>query len=78
MVETMQIAVAGSALGILLSLPVALLAARGLIAGPAVNWVVRTLLGFIRAVPDLRSGAPEGAPRSRLSPRAATSRRRAS
>jgi phosphonate transport system permease protein len=53
MVETMQIAIAGTALGILLSLPVALLAARGLIAGPAVNWAVRTLLGFIRAVPDL-------------------------
>lgn len=53
MVETLQIAVAGTALGILLSLPVALLAARGLIAGPAVNWAVRTLLGFIRAVPDL-------------------------
>jgi len=53
MVETMQIAVAGAALGILLSLPVALLAARGLLAGPAVNWAVRTLLGFIRAVPDL-------------------------
>ena len=53
MVETMQIAVAGTALGILLSLPVALLAARGLIAGPAVNWAVRTMLGFIRAVPDL-------------------------
>ena len=53
MVETLQIAVAGTALGILLSLPVALLAARGLIAGPAVNWAVRTMLGFIRAVPDL-------------------------
>jgi phosphonate transport system permease protein len=53
MVETLQIAIAGTALGILLSLPVALLAARGLIAGPAVNWVVRTMLGFIRAMPDL-------------------------
>lgn len=53
MVETIQIAVAGTAIGILLSLPFALLAARGVIAGPAVNWVVRTILGFIRAVPDL-------------------------
>jgi phosphonate transport system permease protein len=53
MVETLQIAVAGTALGILLSLPVALFAARGMFAGPVVNWAVRTMLGFIRAVPDL-------------------------
>lgn len=53
MVETLQIAVAGAVIGVILSIPVALFAARGLIAGPAVNQVVRTILGFIRAVPDI-------------------------
>jgi phosphonate transport system permease protein len=53
MVETMQIAMAGAAIGIVLSLPVALLAARGLLVGRGVNLVVRFVLGFIRAVPDL-------------------------
>jgi phosphonate transport system permease protein len=53
MVETLQIAVAGAVLGVILSLPVALLAARGLIAGPWVNQVVRVSLSFIRAVPDI-------------------------
>lgn len=53
MVETMQIAVAGAVIGVILSLPVALLAARGLIAGPWVNQSVRIALGFIRAVPDI-------------------------
>jgi phosphonate transport system permease protein len=53
MVETLQIAVAGAVIGVILSVPIALVAARGLIAGPAVNQIVRTLLGFIRAVPDI-------------------------
>lgn len=53
MVETLQIAVAGAALGVVLSVPFALLAARGVVAGRAVNSAVRALLGFIRAVPDL-------------------------
>lgn len=53
MLETLQIAIAGAVLGVILSLPVALLAARGLIAGNWVNQIVRTILGFIRAVPDI-------------------------
>lgn len=53
MVETLQIAVAGAVIGVLLSLPVALLAARGLIAAPLVNQAVRVTLGFVRAVPDI-------------------------
>jgi len=53
MVETLQIAIAGAAIGIALSVPIALLAARGLVAGRVVNTVVRVILGFIRAVPDL-------------------------
>ena len=53
MVETLQIAVAGAAIGVLLSLPIALLAARGLVAGTLVNQAVRVVLGFLRAVPDI-------------------------
>ena len=53
MVETLQIAVAGAVIGVLLSVPVALLAARDLIAGTWVNQVVRVTLGFVRAVPDI-------------------------
>ncbi len=53
MVETLQIALAGAALGVVLSLPVAVLAARGLVAGVLVNAVTRVLLGFLRAVPDI-------------------------
>lgn len=53
MLETLQIAFAGAAVGIVLSIPVALLAARGLIAAPWMNQIVRTTLGFIRAVPDI-------------------------
>jgi phosphonate transport system permease protein len=53
MVETLQIAVAGAAIGIVLSLPVALLAARGVLVRRGINLVVRVILGFIRAVPDL-------------------------
>lgn len=53
MVETLQIALAGAALGVVLSVPVAMLAARGLIVGPAVNTAVRVVLGFFRAVPDI-------------------------
>ena len=53
MIETLQIAVAGAVIGVLLSVPVALLAARGLIVAPWANQLVRTLLGFVRAVPDI-------------------------
>lgn len=53
MVETLQIALAGTVLGVVLSLPIALLAARGLIAGPIVNTITRVVLGFFRAVPDI-------------------------
>lgn len=53
MVETLQIAFAGAVLGVVLSLPVALLAARGLVVGRVVNVIVRNLLGFVRAVPDI-------------------------
>lgn len=53
MLETLQIALAGAVLGVILSLPIALLAARGLVAPLWVNQIIRTILGFIRAVPDI-------------------------
>lgn len=53
MIETLQIAVAGAVIGVILSIPVALFAARGLVAGVWVNQIVRNILGFIRAVPDI-------------------------
>lgn len=53
MVETLQIAVAGGVIGVILSVPIALMAARGLIFGSTVNQSVRMALGFIRAVPDI-------------------------
>lgn len=53
MVETLQIALAGAVIGVILSVPIALLAARGLIVAPWVNQITRTILGFLRAVPDI-------------------------
>ena len=53
MLETLQIALAGAVIGVILSVPIALLAARDLIAGPWINQTVRTILGFVRAVPDI-------------------------
>lgn len=53
MLETLQIALAGAVLGVILSLPIALLAARGLIGGRWINQSIRTCLSFIRAVPDI-------------------------
>ncbi|MEO1704374.1 MAG: phosphonate ABC transporter, permease protein PhnE, partial [Pseudomonadota bacterium] len=53
MLETLQIALAGAVIGVIVSVPVALIAARGLIAPPWINQVVRTILGFMRAVPEI-------------------------
>ena len=53
MLETLQIAFAGAVIGVIVSVPVALLAARELIAGNWINQIVRTVLGFIRSVPDI-------------------------
>lgn len=53
MVETLQIAVAGAVIGVIVSIPIALFAARELVTNLWVNQIVRTILGFIRAVPDI-------------------------
>jgi phosphonate transport system permease protein len=53
MLETLQIALAGAVIGVILSVPIALIAARDLVVAPWINQIVRTILGFIRAVPDI-------------------------
>ncbi len=53
LVETMQIAVAGTAIGVLLSLPIAWISARGVTPAPALSYVAKGLVSLFRTVPDL-------------------------
>ncbi len=53
LLETFQMAVVGAALGIVISLPLAILAARDLSPHPLVYTAVRGLISFFRTVPDL-------------------------
>ena len=53
LVETLQIAVAGTVIGIALSLPLAWFAARRLSPAPWVAVVVKALVSLFRTVPDL-------------------------
>jgi phosphonate transport system permease protein len=53
LLQTFQMAVAGCVLGILLSLPLAILAAEGLSPHPIVRFLARGLIGVFRTVPDL-------------------------
>ena len=50
---TFQMAVAGTVLGLILSLPIAILAANGLSPHPVVRAAARGFVGFLRTVPDL-------------------------
>lgn len=52
-VETFEMALIGTVIGTVLSLPIALLAARNTSPHPIVYGVVRGLVAFMRAVPDL-------------------------
>jgi phosphonate transport system permease protein len=51
--ETLEMAIVGTAAGAVLSLPLALLAARNTSPHPAVYGVTRAFIAFLRAVPDL-------------------------
>jgi phosphonate transport system permease protein len=51
--QTFQMAVAGCVIGLILSVPLAILAADGLSPHPAVRAVARTLIATFRTVPDL-------------------------
>jgi phosphonate transport system permease protein len=51
--ETIQIAVIGTLGAVLLSLPISLLAARNTSPHPAIYYVVRLILNFLRSIPEL-------------------------
>jgi phosphonate transport system permease protein len=53
LVETFQMAIVGTVAGVVLSVPLAILAARGLLGGPIVNTLARGVIAFFRTVPDL-------------------------
>ncbi|MGB0684317.1 MAG: phosphonate ABC transporter, permease protein PhnE [Magnetovibrionaceae bacterium] len=53
LLETFQMAVAGTVFGVLISLPLAVLAARNLSPHPLVYHAARGLISFFRTVPDL-------------------------
>ena len=53
MLETLQMALAGTSLGALLAVPATLLAARNIARNPAVLYVARTLLNLVRTLPDM-------------------------
>lgn len=50
---TFQMALVGTVIGVLLSLPIALMAARNTSPHPVVRHVVRSVVSFMRTVPDL-------------------------
>lgn len=53
LVETMEIALAGTVLGVLVSLPIAWLSARGITPMPFAAFFFKGLVSFFRTVPDL-------------------------
>jgi phosphonate transport system permease protein len=53
LVQTFQMAIVGTVAGVVLSVPLAILAARGLLAGRIVNGLARAAIAFFRTVPDL-------------------------
>jgi phosphonate transport system permease protein len=53
LVETFQIAIAGTFIGIVLSLPIAWLSARGVSPVPSLSFLLKGLVSFFRTVPDL-------------------------
>lgn len=53
LLETFQMAVVGTAIGVVISLPLAVLATRGLSPHPAVYHATRALISLFRTVPDL-------------------------
>lgn len=53
LLETFQMAVVGTILGVIISIPMAILAARGLSPHPFVYHAARSIISFFRTVPDL-------------------------
>jgi phosphonate transport system permease protein len=55
-VDTLAMSVAGTALAVLLSIPLAFCAARNTAPSPAVYWFARGLLNTLRSIPELIMG----------------------
>jgi phosphonate transport system permease protein len=53
LLETFQMAIAGTVIGVLLSVPFAILSAQRLSPHPVVQWATRALVSLFRTVPDL-------------------------
>jgi phosphonate transport system permease protein len=53
LLETFQIALVGTVIGIVISLGLAIFAARCTTPHPAIYWLTRSLISFFRTVPDL-------------------------
>ncbi|WP_291297865.1 phosphonate ABC transporter, permease protein PhnE [Elioraea sp.] len=53
LLETFQMAIAGTVIGVILSVPFAILSARRLSPHPVVQWLARALVSLFRTVPDL-------------------------
>ncbi|AXF57909.1 phosphonate ABC transporter, permease protein PhnE [Salicibibacter kimchii] len=53
MYETFQIALVGTVFGVILSLPIALLASRNTTPHPAIGYVAKGFISLLRTVPDL-------------------------
>ena len=53
LIETFQMAIMGTIVGVVLSVPLAVLAAKGLLGSRLINWPARTLIALFRTVPDL-------------------------
>ena len=56
LIDTLAMSIAGTALAVVLSLPLALLAAPNTSPGPVVHQATRTLLSFLRSVPEIILG----------------------
>lgn len=56
LLDTLAMSIAGTALAVLISLPLALLAAPNVSPHPLVQHVTRTLLAFLRSVPEIIMG----------------------
>jgi phosphonate transport system permease protein len=56
MYETFQIALVGTVAGVILSLPVALLASHNTAPHPSIRWISRGAVSAMRTIPDLNLG----------------------
>ena len=60
MLDTVAMSIAGTALAIVMSVPIAFLAARNTTPGPVTYHIARTVLNALRAIPELIMGIVRG------------------